>query len=426
MKFIVNPSTLSGSITIPPSKSHTMRAILFASLAQGVSHVQQYLSSPDTDAMINACRQLGAAIEVSPSVLTIRGVEGQPKIPPNIIDAGNSGQVLRFMASIAALTSGYTILTGDESIRYSRPMQPLLDGLNQLGAMAVSTKNDGRAPIIVKGPIQAGHVEISGEDSQPVSALLMAAAFLPGKTTLKINNPGEKPWVELTLDWFRRLGIQYECNNYNSYIVYGSACYQGFDYTVPGDFSSAAFPIIAALITDSEITLENIDMSDIQGDKAIIPALEKMGAVFEYDQNKKMLHIRKSVLLGGELNINDYIDAVAILAVLGCFTREGLKITGAEIAQYKESNRLIAMAEELKKMGADVTVLKDGLHIQPSVLKGALVKSYDDHRIAMSLAVAAFSSQGESIISDACCVAKSFPDFVKNMQNLNSNIQELA
>ncbi len=427
MKYIVKSSVLSGNIRIPSSKSHTMRAILFASLAKGQSLIHHYLPSPDTDAMIQACIQLGAAIERTPELLRITGVAGAPHLPGNIIDVGNSGQVLRFIAAITSLTSGYTIFTGDESVRYNRPMQPLLNGIQQLGGMAVSTKNDGRAPVIIKGPIHSGTAEITGEDSQPVSALLMAAAFLPGKTRLTVNNPGEKPWVELTLDWLRRLGIDVQHKDYQHYEIAGSAAYDGFEYTVPGDFSSAAFPIIAAMLTQSEIKLDNIDMSDVQGDKAVIAALENMGAQFDYDKNKKQLHIKKSGLLkGGELNINDYIDALCVLSVAGCVMENALVISGAEAAQYKESNRLTAMTNELKKMGASINELVDGLMVVPSLLKGAEVKSYDDHRVAMSLVLAGLCASGETIIHDIECVNKSFPQFYQHMKALGADIQEIA
>ena len=157
--------------------------------------------------MIRACQLIGAEIEMNDNELIIIGTAGQPRTPKDIIDAGNSGQVLRFIAAIAALTPGFTIITGDYSITHNRPMQPLLEGLAQLGSLAVSSKGDGCAPIIIKGPIQSGQATLSGEDSQPVSALLIAAAHLKGRTEIKVINPGEKPWIEVTLHWLKYLEL---------------------------------------------------------------------------------------------------------------------------------------------------------------------------------------------------------------------------
>lgn len=426
MRFHIKPSTLHGKITIPPSKSHTLRAILFASLADGRSVIHHYLPSPDTNAMIKACQLLGAEITVSDQHLTIVGTRGQPITPEDVIDAGNSGQVLRFVAAVAGLTSGYTIITGDHSVRTNRPVKPLLDGLSLLNVFAVSAQGNDSAPIIIKGPLQGGVTRLDGEDSQPVSALLIASAFAKQSTVIHVDNPGEKPWVELTLDWFRRLGIVYECQDYTQYTVAGNATYSGFEYVVPGDFSSCAFPLAAALLTGSELQLHNLDMSDAQGDKALIHALQDMGAVIDINEADKMLHVKPSpVLVGRTIDVNHYIDAVPILAVMGCFAKGETVITGAAIARQKESDRLAAITYALRKMGANIQELEDGLIINPAQLVGATVPSFEDHRIAMALAVAGLSAQGETIIENTRCVEKSYPNFVASMQILGAAMSVL-
>lgn len=150
---IIQPSYLAGTVIAPPSKSHTLRAVLFASLAEGESRIHHYLHSPDLQKMIRACQQLGASIQQQKNTLLVQGVAGKPTLPDDVIDAGNSGQVLRFVGAIAALTEGYTVLTGDHSVRYNRPVKPLMDGLEGLGAQCYSTKGDGYAPLIIKGPL---------------------------------------------------------------------------------------------------------------------------------------------------------------------------------------------------------------------------------------------------------------------------------
>ncbi len=426
LNYIVKPSSkLHGVITIPPSKSHTLRAILFASMAHGTSKIHHYLHSPDTAAMINACQLLGAKITVNEEVLIIEGTAGKPTVPENIIDAGNAGIVYRFVAAIASLLSGYTVITGDHSIRSNRPIQPLLDALTQLNTFAVSTRENSYAPIIIKGPLQPGKTSLTGEDSQPVSGLLIAAAFAKGQIDITVKNPGEKPWIDLTLEWFKRLKIPYVNENYEHYVMYGNTQFDGFEYTVPADFSSAAFPIVAALITHSEITLQHIDMNDIQGDKAIIPALQEMGANIDYDDQKHLLHIRKTdQLIGKTINVNDFVDAIPILAVVGCFAKGTTQIVGGAIAKHKESDRLVAMTTELRKMGVDITDNEDGLIIHQSVINGAELKSYHDHRIAMSLAIAGLISNGNTIIKDVACVTKTFPHFAEKMKMLGMDISE--
>ena len=427
MQYRVRPSQLQGAITIPPSKSHTLRAILFASMAHGRSVIRNYLPSPDTQAMIQACESLGATIVVSKDELNIQGVSGQPRTPNNVIDAGNSGQVLRLVAAVAALTPGYTVLTGDESIRTLRPVQPLLDGLALLGVFAVSTQGNGSAPIIVKGPLQGGKTQLDGADSQPVSALLIAAVFAKQPTIIEVSNPGEKPWVDLTLDWLRRFDIPYERDGYTRYTVFGNATYTGFEYTVPGDFSSCAFPLAAALITYSQLTLRNLDMEDVQGDKALIGILHEMGADIVINAAQKTLQVRPSQgLIGKTLDVNQCIDALPILAVVACFASGETTLTGAAIARKKESDRIAAITQALRTMGATIVELEDGMRISPSPLVGAKVPSYADHRIAMALAVAGLAARGETLVENTACVAKSYPNFLTAMQDLGADMTCVA
>jgi 3-phosphoshikimate 1-carboxyvinyltransferase len=421
--FKVSPSQLQGSIKASPSKSHTLRAILFASLAHGKSTIKDYLPSPDATAMINACRQLGADIIVSDKEIIINGTAGHLKNPDNVIDCGNSGQVLRFVAAVSALMQNYVVFTGDESIRFNRPAQPLIEGLTHLGVFCVSTKKDGHAPLIVKGPLKTGKTQIYGQDSQPVSALLIACAFAKGASEISVLEPGEKPWIDLTLDWFDRLGIIYKNENYERYIVAGSAKVQAFDYQVPGDFSSLAFPIVAALITQSEITIENVDLTDVQGDKKIIAHLQQMGANIIIDENKRILHIKKTPkLVGTTIDVNDMIDAVPILAVVGCYAEGTTIIEGAKIAREKECDRLSAMTLELTKMGADITEQPESLMIKKSQLSGATLNSHHDHRIVMSLVVAALGATGNSNIEGVEWVKKSYPNFYSDFSKLHAKV----
>lgn len=424
MQLKIKTSTLGGEIIIPPSKSHTLRAILFASLAHGESIIRHPLDSPDATAMMRACELLGAKIQSQKNKIIISGVAGKPHAPAETIDAGNSGIVLRFIAAVVALASRDAVITGDESIRTNRPIKPLLEGLTQLNVSAISIKGDGYAPIMIRGPLQSGEAHLNGEDSQPVSALLIAAAFVRGTTTIHVSHPGEKPWIDLTLSWFDRLGIKYERYGYTEYKIFGDSRYAGFEYDVPGDFSSASFSLAAAILTHSELTLHHLDFSDAQGDKAIFPILEKMGARFVFDPEKKCISVKKSNRLKGiTTDINNCIDALPILSVLACFAEGETRLTGAAIARAKECDRLSAMREELQKMGALISETPDGLVIHGAPLHAAIVESHYDHRVALSLAVAALATPGETTIQNTNCIAKSYPNFLNDFKQIGAKVE---
>lgn len=425
--YRVRSSALRGNIFVPPSKSHTLRAILFGLMGHGKTVVRNYLNSPDAHAMIEAIRLLGAKVHLFEDRLEIEGVSGQLKPAENVIESGNSGQVLRFIGALSALLPSYTLLTGDHSIRHQRPVLPLLKALQELGAFAVSSRLDGFAPIIIRGPMKPGTASLLGEDSQPISGLLIAASFLKGSTTIDVTNPGEKPWIDLTLSWLDRFKIKYKNENYVRYTLYGDAAYDGFDLAIPGDFSSAAFPIAAALVTKSEVTLENIDMNDCQGDKKLIDVFIQMGASIDIDSSRRTLTVKKTPALRGiKVDINDFIDAITILAVVACFAEGTTEIVNAAVARKKESDRISSIATELAKMGALIEERPAGLVIHHSPLHGAQLKSYHDHRVAMSLAVAALGAKGDSHIDDIACVAKTYPSFAKDFKAIGANIEEIS
>ena len=423
-QFLVQPGPIQGEIRVPASKSHTIRAILFASMAQGRSHIESYLNSPDIMAMIAACRAFGAKIKINGSSLEIEGVNGCPKVMDQVIDAGNSGQVLRFIGAIAGLIDGYTIITGDHSLRYQRPILPLISGLTQWGCFAVSAKEDGYAPLIVRGRIKGGDIHIDAMDSQPVSGLIMAACFADSPSRIHVSNSGELPWIELTLSWLDKLGLSHQSQLGQVYCLPGNQGIQGFDYQVPGDFSSATFLLVAAAIGQTNICLSHLDYQDAQGDKRIVEVLQNLGFKFEMGQQKMIFLGENTVFSGFNLDINSMIDALPILAVLACFAQTPSCLTGAFIARHKESDRIGCIAQELRKMGAEILEFEDGLKIWPAKLKASChLQSHEDHRIAMALTVAAMAADGHSLIQGMTCIEKSFPNFVTSLQGLGGKIE---
>ena len=424
MEYRISNSSLSGEITLPSSKSQTIRALIFAILAEGTSIIYHFLDSRDICHLLAIMKNYGICFEKKEHLIKIQGVAGKMPIPDDILQVGNSGLLYRFFVGLAALSDSYTIITGDSSIRYQRPIQSLLDALKSRGVLAISMRGDGRAPIMIKGPMQPGFMIVEGADSQFVSSLLVATSFLNDSSEIFVKNPGERPWIDLTLYWLNRLDCKIKNDNYSHYFIQGKAKFSGFNYEVPGDFSSAAFPIIAALITHSSISILNIDMEDPQGDKKIIPFLQEKGALIEYDEKRKKLTIfPSSRLVGGEVDINDFVDTLPILAVLGCFMTTPLEIKGASIARRKESNRLQTIAFELSKMGGKVEEREDGLLVIPSELTGTLVESHHDHRIAMALLIAGLGAKGTTTVRDVECIEKTYPSFYEDFSFLGAHLE---
>jgi 3-phosphoshikimate 1-carboxyvinyltransferase len=227
----------------------------------------------------------------------------------------------------------------------------------------------------------------------------------------------------LTLSWLDRLKIKYENDNFARYVIYGHPIYSGFEYTVPSDFTSAAYPITAALATHSNIVLEKIDMNDVQGDKKFITLLKEMGGEFKYDSIKKELYVYGgSPLTGKQINVNDCIDTITLWAVVGCFAKEKVEISNGTIARKKECDRITHICTQLKKMGAHIQEKEDGFTVFPSHLTGATVDSFNDHRMALALTVAGMNADGNTIINDVDCIDKSFPNFVAEMQKAGATI----
>lgn len=364
--------------------------------------------------MIEACQKLGACIKRHESSLEITGGINRD-LKTVSIDAANSGIVLRFMAAVCALTGARATITGDESCQTRRPCRPLLEALEQMGASTSS--NNGLAPFALQGPIYPAKVVMDGQDSQPVSAIMIAGAMLEGTTEICVLNAGEKPWLALTLDWLKRVGIEARETAKDCYTIEGRGVIAPFYYRVPADLSSLAFPVALALITESELVIEDVDLGDIQGDKVVLAHLERMGAKFLF-QDKTISIKGPQKLQGCAIDCNDCIDALPILAVVGCFAEGTTHLYNAAIARKKESDRIAAMQQELTKMGARCIELPDGLTITRSRLHGAALDGHKDHRVAMSLAVAAFGASSPSQLAGSDCVQKTYKDFFLEIERV--------
>lgn len=420
MLLKVNNSAVTGRFVIPGSKSHTIRALFIASLADGISKITNPLISEDAMSAVCVCRALGADIQVEGDNFIVKGFGGNPNVPDDIINVGNSGTTLRFGIATAALCNGYSIFTGDDQIR-SRPLGPLINALNNLGADVISTRNNGAAPVIIKGKVTGGKTVLDSVTSQYLSSLLINAPLFEKDTEINLTRLNEVPYVDMTLWWLDRNNIEYMNKDYKTFTIKGGQQYNPFNASIPGDFSSATFFAVLAAISGEEFTLENLDFTDSQGDKQVFSILEGMGA--EVNVMEKMIKIKGKNLKGIEIDMNSIPDALPAMAVAGCYAEGETKLLNVPQARLKETDRISVMCKELKKMGADIREIDDGLIIRKSNLKGCNVNGHYDHRVVMALAVAGLNAEGETIIDTAEAINITFPEFVNMLKSRGGRME---
>jgi 3-phosphoshikimate 1-carboxyvinyltransferase len=414
----VERSQISGQVSAPPSKSYTHRAIIITALGPG-GVVKRPLISADTKATISAVEAIGAGTKLDYD-LEIAGVSGRPKTPDDVINVENSGTTLRFMSAVAALTKG-AVFTGDSSIR-RRPNGPLLKALNDLGAQAFSIKGDGRAPLVVRGPLLGGSISMDGGvSSQFLSALLIASPLASGDTRITIEGElKSRPYAEITVDMLTEAGARILADE-NEFFVEGGQSYSLESYTVPGDFSSVSYLLAASAVTGSTVTVRGAYPSR-QGDMAIVEILQRMGAKIHWNREEGVLKIAGGMLKGAVVDASQTPDLVPTVAVLGALASGETLIVNAEHVRHKETDRLAAMARELSKMGADIKERPDGLLIEGGTLRGADLSGHGDHRIVMALTVAGLAA-GNTSIDTAETVDVSYPGFFQDMMELNADIR---
>ena len=417
MKLLVEKSPLRGTVDIPGSKSHTIRAVAIASLASGQSEIEQPLDSADGRAAFHAYRALGAPISEEGALWRVDGLGGALKTPENVIDVGNSGTTMRIaMGSAALLREGTAVLTGDAQIR-RRPNGPLAQALNDLGAKVVSTRRNGCPPFVVEGPIQGGEATIEALTSQYVTALLINCPLAEKDTVLHVPVLNEKPYVGITLDWVRSQGARVDCDEaLSEFHIPGGQAYRPVRRRIPGDFSSATFFLAAGAMPGNGILSRGLDMGDTQGDKAVVEYLRGMGA--EVLLTDDGIHVAPKALRGGEIDLNATPDALPMMAVLACFAEEETRLVNVPQARVKETDRITVMREELAKLGGDLEELPDGLIIRPAKLHPGETEGHDDHRVVMALAIAASQIEGCTVIGGYEAVNVTYPGFLDAFRGL--------
>ena len=423
MNLTTKKSRLKGTVAIPGSKSHTIRAVAIASLAEGESLIRSPLISSDTLSSVSCYKALGAKIDTSDeTVWKVKGNSGNITAPEEIIDVGNSGTTLRIaMGSASLVWPGKSItFTGDEQIR-TRPIGPLMEALINLGAHCVSLNNDLKAPVKVTGKIAGGKTPIAAFTSQYLSSLLLCTPLALQDSEIIVNLLNEPGYVQMTLDWMDKQNIEYENQNMKKFFIKGKQKYKGFDSPIPADFSSATFFLCAAALLGDEVTLLGLDFSDSQPDKAVVDYLKAMGA--DITVNSDSITIKASELHGTEIDMNATPDALPAMSVTAAFAKGQTRLVNVPQARTKETDRIACMAKELTKMGVDAEELPDGLVINGGNPKPAQVKGWGDHRIVMALSIAGMMLDGKVTVDTAEAMNVTFPGFVELMKNLGADIE---
>ena len=417
MSITVNPGTLTGSVTAPPSKSMTHRHLITSALADGVSLLESPLRSEDTEATVEALRKLGATITDLGGDWEVTGESLTP--PSSVIDCHESGTTLRLLTGLCSLLDEPCTLSGAPSL-LRRPNKPLLDALEQLGVQTQSL--DGYPPITVKGKMKGGKAMIPGDiSSQFISSIILAAPYAENPVDLRITTRLEsKPYVEMTLNAMRKSGVKVQhTENMDAFHV-PAGRYNARTTRIEGDWSSAAF-LLAAGALSGKVHVDNLDVESSQADREILRILDEMGAYIKISGNR--VTTEKSMLTAIEADLSDCPDIFPIIACL-CSAAEGeSRLTGLARLRLKESDRVAAVMEGLEKMGAAVTSIDDILIINGGALHGAVIDPYNDHRIAMSFAVLAQAATSETTIMNPECVSKSYPAFWDDLKHIGARIR---
>ncbi len=403
---------IDGTISPPPSKSHTHRALFLASMAKGRSVVDNCLLSADTLATMDACRAMGSHIELDGNTATIDG--GGLHAPTDVVDAQNSGTTMRIFTGLCSMFDQPVTITGDESLK-KRPMGQLLDALGSCGVDC--TSNNGLPPVTVRGPNPGGPVSIDGSvSSQFITSLLLTSPMLKKDSVISITGGMvSAPYLDVTTHMMGLFGAETDRVN-NTFTIKGGHGYIPYDYHVPADFSSAAFPLVAGAL-GGRCTVTGMDPEDPQGDKRIIDILRQAGAEITF--NGDAAEVRKSGLRACEIDMGNVPDLFPIVSVLLSTAEGESRLYGAPQLRFKESDRIETTVNMINALGGDVEGTEDGCIIRGvRRLTGGTVVHHGDHRIMMSAAVASIVSDGPVIMDDPSCAAVSFPGFPEAMSGI--------
>jgi len=395
------------------------RAIAAALLAETPTRLLNPTYSDDTRAALSVVRRLGATVEESEHEIRVH-CPGGMKPTGEVLHCGESGLGIRMFSSIAALCPGELTLTGEGSL-LTRPVVMIEEPLRELG-VRVSTSS-GCPPLTVKGPLKGGTAHVDGSvSSQVLTGLLMALPRAPGDSRLHVKNLKSTPYIDMTIALMKSFGVGVEHTDYKTFDIRGMQTYRNDEYEVEGDWSGAAFVLVAGAVGGS-VTVTNLDIHSLQADRRIIDALRAAGAAVKMAGNA--VEVEKSGLRAFQFDATHCPDLFPPLVVLACNCKGTSLIRGVERLTHKESNRAVVLQKEFTALGGVIRIDGNRMEIEGKKLKGGTVDSHNDHRIAMAGAVAAVNAESGVIIRDYECVAKSYPDFFADFSAIGGEVNEL-
>ena len=417
MKVTIEKSDIGGRVTAPPSKSYTIRSLMCAALARGESQIVNPLYADDTEAAVRVLGNIGVKVARAKDLWRVSG--GNFRQPDADLYCGDSAATLRFMTAICSVVPGRCRLTAGASLA-RRPVEPLVKALEQLGVDCSS--NGGVAPVVVNGGrLRGGETELPGDvSSQFVSALLLVSPLAEEGMRIRLTTPLEsKPYVAMTLDGMAKFGAKVEFSEKMDDFRTSPQEYQPSRYEVEGDWSSASYFLALGAVSDG-VEIENLNPESLQSDKVMLAFLSQMGAEAAISPNK--ISVRGSKLKTLRVDLSDCIDLLPTLAVLAAVAEGTSKLEGIGRARLKESNRVVAVREGLQQMGVKVVEEKDRLLITGSCVKGAVIDSRNDHRIAMAFSILG-TLAGNTTINNAECVHKTFPEFWDILESIGGRLK---
>jgi 3-phosphoshikimate 1-carboxyvinyltransferase len=435
---------IKSSIRVPGSKSYTNRAVLLAALAKGKSEIINPLESDDTKVTLAALKKLGIKVVKKANSWQITGLGGKFKKPAEPLYLGNAGTAVRFLTALLTIADFPVVITGDKRMQ-ERPIQNQIDALNKLGANIKSVKNNGCPPLIINADadsrthrikqsapklstpngrqlpmLNGGKTEVLGTNSsQYLSALLMIGPYAKHPVQIKvIGQLTSLPYIKMTLDVMKSFGVTLKSKNFKTFQI-RPAHYKNTSYNIEADASSATYPLAIAAINQGTITIDNLPGNSSQADAQFLDILKKMGCKVIKTTRNVTVSGPKSLKPLGKINLNQLPDAAMTVAIVAAFAKGKSVLQGLHNLRIKESDRLAALAKELKKVGVEIKEGPDFLEIDgnPANLHGAIIETYNDHRMAMCFAVAGSKIPGIKITNPAC-VSKTYPDFFKDLAKI--------
>ncbi len=422
MNVTIHPKrSLSGEITAPPSKAQTHRALVAGLLSEGTTTITNPLSCDDTEATAQAASTLGAQVRRGEHTWMITST-GRPRAPLGEVHCGESGVTLRFMIPIVSLTGSHAVLRGKESLM-RRPIQPLVEAMERLGVKVIVESDSVR---LIGGPPKGGTVHIQGDvSSQFISGLMFAGPLMENGLRLEITSRLEsRNYVLMTVETMRKHGMTVKTNREMAFFeIAPTQKYFPSEHEISGDFSSAAYPLSAAAITNSRLLVRGLSPTIHEPDTVLLDVLTRMGAKANYTEEGVLIEGAK--LSSTDVDLRNSPDLGPIIAVLGSYAEGKTKISGARRLRFKESDRLAAIRTELNSLGAHIDETGEGLLVHgPCRLEGGRVWSHRDHRIAMALSAAALNAEGNVTVEEAECVSKSYPNFFEDLRSLGVEVVE--